>query len=124
MVLFTNSNDWDTFTSRLNVLQKLETGPYFQYYEVEGGVIGFDSTEDVTADFEAEELSHIEGIIGSFRAALVEYENTACRDAFLRCVAPGLKGVLDTNYEEIVPYAEILRWISSHPGTHFREYSK
>lgn len=122
MILFTNSSDWSQFLSRIQELKKLEDLPHLQRFEVGGGVIGLDTSDDAVIDFEPEELSSIKDMVGEFNAALIEYENVTCRDAFLRHATTGMLGVVDTNYDSIVLYSGLLQWISEHPDTHFREY--
>ncbi|GGV57997.1 hypothetical protein GCM10010277_60480 [Streptomyces longisporoflavus] len=122
MILFTASSDWDRFLSRIQELRRLEDLSDFQRFEVGGGIVGLDTSEEAVIDFEPEELSSIEETIGEFKAALIEYENVSCRDAFLQHTIPGLLGVVDTNYDSIVLYSEMLQWILDHPGTHFREH--
>ena len=120
MVLFTRSSDSAELKRRIKSLPDHLFGEYFDYYTVEGSVLGVDSSGDVVDEYDEEELSAIEAALGEFETITVEYDDESGRDSFLRKVLPGLHGILDTNYGEILSYRDVLQWVTEHPGLHFR----
>ncbi|MEU2560083.1 hypothetical protein ABZ626_12205 [Streptomyces longispororuber] len=121
MVLFTAWPDWAELDSRVKKFPKLQPGPQFEYFLVAGSMVGINCDDDVVEDYDEAELRAVSEELGRFKASLIEYENAEVRDIFIREVLRGLRGLLDTNYGEILSYSSTRQWVLDHPLRHFRE---
>ena len=81
----------------------------FSYLSSDGCSYGIDLSQSVLAEYDDEERDTVSSQVGEIEAILVEYPNVACLKMLLRKFLHGLSGVLDTNYDEFIPYDEVLR---------------
>ncbi|MFH9072787.1 hypothetical protein [Streptomyces alboflavus] len=85
---------------------------------------GVDLSGDVLAEFDEQELAEIGDKLGEFSAVLLEYRDVPCVRGLLREILPGLVGLIDTNFGEILEYGRVLERFEHEPDWDWRDVAR
>ncbi|MEU1311579.1 hypothetical protein ABZ419_22180 [Streptomyces cinnamoneus] len=107
-------------TARLHRAGSYTEGPVFDRLERGEHVFGVDVSGDVLDEFEEEEITGISARLGEFGAVLLEYPDVSSVRDLLREVIHGMSGLLDTNYGELLEFADVLDRFRREPAWDWR----
>lgn len=115
-VLLTARADAAEMKRRVFALEEISGPAAFRYFTLGDCVFGVDDDSSVLAEYEEDELREVRERLGEFDPLLVEYQDMTCVRALLTRALAGLRGILDTNYGELLDYPEVLRRLRESPG--------
>lgn len=116
LVLLTVRNDHEEMKRRILGLGENSNDGHFLYVQVAGNTVGIIDGNHLLDEYESEELAEVASRIGEFSPILVEYPDAHSAQVLLAECLPGVSGILDTNYGELLDYAEVLSRISAVPA--------
>ncbi|MCT2590109.1 hypothetical protein LHJ74_09325 [Streptomyces sp. N2-109] len=120
-VLLTAQEDAAGVQGRILALDEITGDEHFRYFTLGDCVFGVGTSGSVLQDYDEDELREIRERLGEFEPLLIEYQNMDCARALLgRCLADA-RGIVDTNYGDLLDYPEVLRRIRERPGWTLRQ---
>ncbi|WP_035287748.1 hypothetical protein [Actinokineospora spheciospongiae] len=106
--------------SRLRDAGTYEPKPLFDRLTVGECWYGVDLSVDVVEEYEQDELDEIDERLGEFDPVSLEYSGVPCIRALLQALLPGLTGLLDTNFGELIGFDEVLSRFAAEPDWDWR----
>ncbi|MFG1653650.1 hypothetical protein ACGFIE_27320 [Micromonospora sp. NPDC049275] len=120
VVLLTPTSSGKELADRLRRAGAYQEGELFDYLDRETCRFGLDFSGDVIQDLDEEDIDRIRGELGDFSAITVEYSDISCIRDLLHDVTQGIDGLIDTNYGEILSWAEVLQRLDADPSWDWR----
>ncbi|MGA4839895.1 hypothetical protein [Streptomyces sp. G45] len=120
IVLLTPLGDHQKLVGRLRKAGSYAEGEIFDRLHRGPCSFGVDLSGSVLAEFDEDEVEKITEELGEFRAVLLEYREVSCIRTLLEDVLQGLVGLLDTNFDEVLPYAHVLARFGRDPEWDWR----
>ncbi|MFJ6807357.1 hypothetical protein ACIQRK_15195 [Streptomyces anulatus] len=120
VVLLSPTGDIPVLVARLRGVGSYREGAIFDNVDWRGCSFGVDVSGGVIDQFDDEEVAEIREELGEFGAVLVEYPGMACIRDLLIEVIPGVRGILDTNYGELLSYETVLERFHRDPSWDWR----
>lgn len=124
IVLLSCVGDHPELVSRLRGAGTYLEAEFFDLLDRGRCQFGVNLSGCVLSDFEEDELVEIAERLGEFRATLIEYADVACVRELLADVLPGIRGILDTNYGELLDYHCVLERFQRDPSWDWRRQSR
>jgi hypothetical protein len=115
LILHTAKTDATEVQRRLFALTETTGDAHFRYFTQDECVYGVSDSRDILSDYDDEELSEIRSRVGEFEPLQIEYQNAECVRGLLLQLLPGMTGVLDTNYDDVLDYNLVLQQIEANP---------
>ena len=115
IVLLSDPDTRKEIEARLRGSGTYEDSELFDRLEVGDCWFGIDLSGDVMQDYDDDEKAKIVARLGQVEPILVEYSSVVCVRPLLQAVLPGLRGVLDTNFGELLEYSEVLARFAREP---------
>ncbi|MCG8917727.1 hypothetical protein L6E12_18260 [Actinokineospora sp. PR83] len=120
IILLSAKDGTRELVSRLRDAGAYETSPLFDRLTIGECWYGVDLSANVIEEFEQDELAEIAGRLGEFDPVSLEYSGVPCVRKLLKAVLPGLTGLLDTNFGELVGFDEVLARFVAEPDWDWR----
>ncbi|WP_409463402.1 hypothetical protein [Amycolatopsis sp. GA6-003] len=104
-----------TIETRLRGAGRYENGEIFDYLVVGDCTFGVDLSGDVMDDYYDHEKAELIERFGSVAPVALEYSGVSCIRPLLQVVLNGLSGLLDTDFDELIEFEEVLARFSRDP---------
>ncbi|WP_336161804.1 hypothetical protein [Amycolatopsis sp. VC5-11] len=115
IVLLCDPDTRKKIEARLREAGRYQDGEIFDRLVVGDCAFGVDLSDDVMDDYYDDEKSELIERFGSVAPVAVEYSNISCLRPLLQSVLSGLSGLLDTDFDELIEFDEVLARFSRDP---------
>ncbi|MFJ9585524.1 hypothetical protein [Streptomyces acidicola] len=123
IVLLSQSSDHQELVARLRAAGSYNEGEIFDHLDRGECRFEVDLSGEVICEYDGEEIAEIYERVGEFNAVLIEYPGVACIRGLLAEVTSGIRGILDTNYGELLDYENVLERFRRDPSWDWRSGS-
>ncbi|MCG8918772.1 hypothetical protein L6E12_23605 [Actinokineospora sp. PR83] len=120
IVLLSVKDGTGELVSRCRDVGTYEPMPPFDRLTVGECWYGVDLSGRVIEDYEQDELAEIAERLGEFDLITLEYSGVPCIRTLLQALLPGLTGLLDTNFGELIGFDEVLSRFAAGPDWDWR----
>lgn len=99
----------ELLAERIRLVGEYVEHDFFDVLKVGECEIGLDFSNDVLTEYERDELMALEVRFAELGSILVEYESKTCLHSILREVLPGLHGVVDNNFGNLIEFTDFIQ---------------